>query len=143
MTTYGVRSQLATVIADAMQDVKLSIRQMRRAPSQSALIVLTLALGIGANVTMVDAVDRLLLQPPPGIRAPEDVARLVFATPFSDGDVVGTVSSYATMLDLDREVAPFDGVHPTRLFARYWDLRPTASTCRPSWCRLRSSGYWP
>ncbi len=110
MTANSVGSRFATVIADAMQDVRLSLRQMGRAPSQAALIVITLALGIGANVTMVDAVDRLLLQPPPGIRAPAEVARLVFVTPFPGGDVVSTVSNYATMLDLEREVASFDGV---------------------------------
>jgi hypothetical protein len=45
-------------------------RTARRYPGFTAGLVVTLALGIGANATMYDIVDRLLLQPPMHIQDP-------------------------------------------------------------------------
>src|SRR5688500_91565 len=57
-------------------DLRYSLRQLRRAPGFSAAVVLTLALGIGANAVMFGIVDRLLLSPPPYIADPASVVRL-------------------------------------------------------------------
>ena len=53
-----------------MRDAAFSLRQMRRDPVSTAVIVLTLAIGIGANATMVGTIDRLLFRAPAGIQNP-------------------------------------------------------------------------
>lgn len=45
------------------QHLKYSLRRVRRQPTFSAVIILTLALGIGANVTIFSLVNAILLRP--------------------------------------------------------------------------------
>ena len=46
------------------QNVRDAARGLRRTPGTAAAIIILLALGIGANATMFEIVDRLLLRPP-------------------------------------------------------------------------------
>lgn len=58
------------------QDVRHSVRQLRRTPGFAVVVILTLGLGIGATATMFGVVDRLLLRPPPHVRDPGRLGRL-------------------------------------------------------------------
>jgi putative ABC transport system permease protein len=58
-------------------------RHGRRAPGFSAAVILTLALGMGANAAMFGIVDRLLIRPPSGVQQPEEVRRFYWRQTFS------------------------------------------------------------
>jgi len=58
-----------------MQDIRQSMRSLRRSPGFTAVAILTLALGIGAISTVFGLVDVLFFRPPAGVGAPEEVVR--------------------------------------------------------------------
>ncbi len=59
------RRRTRFAVWDAMrQNVRDAARGLRRTPGMSAAVIILLALGIGANATMFEIVDRLLLRPP-------------------------------------------------------------------------------
>ncbi len=53
------------------RDIRYSVRALRRARAMSALAVVSVALGLGANTAIFSLVNALLLRPMSGVRAPE------------------------------------------------------------------------
>jgi len=68
--------RLGSVIENLGYDTRHALRGMRRRPWFTAMVAGTLALGIGATVTMFGALDKLLLQPPALIADPDNVVML-------------------------------------------------------------------
>ena len=69
-------------------DVAHGVRQMRRAPAVTAVLIATLALGIGTNSAIFSVINAVLLRPFP---APDPDRVVVLATMFPEG-----LASYAT-----------------------------------------------
>jgi putative ABC transport system permease protein len=68
-------------------------RTARREPGFTAAVVLTLALGIGANATMYGIIDRLMLRAPEHIVEPDQVVRVYREASFL-GEIRSTVLTY-------------------------------------------------
>jgi predicted permease len=58
------------------QDVRYSLRMIAKAPGYAAIVILTLALGIGANTTIFTWINSALLNPVPGLATPNEVVAL-------------------------------------------------------------------
>jgi putative ABC transport system permease protein len=65
-------------------DLRLALRQLRRAPGFSLVVVLTLALGIGATTAVFTLVDALLVRPLP-YPEPDRIVTLWSATTLPEG----------------------------------------------------------
>ncbi len=64
-----------------LRDLRLAWRLFIKNPGFTAIVVVTLALGIGLNTAVFSAVDALLLRPLPGVRAPEQVVQVYRSWP--------------------------------------------------------------
>jgi predicted permease len=93
-----------------LQDLRYAARGLRARPAFTASVILTLGLGIGANVAMFGIVDQLLIRPPAYLRDPNRVHR-VYLTSVSDGrDVTDGFTEYARYLDFARYTKTLDAI---------------------------------
>ncbi|MHB1298609.1 MAG: ABC transporter permease [Gemmatimonadaceae bacterium] len=66
-------------------DLMYAMRALRRAPGLTVGVVLTLALGFGANLAMFSFLDVIFLRPPAGVERPEQVRRIWSERQFYNG----------------------------------------------------------
>jgi len=89
------------------QDVRYALRGLRRAPGFTASAVVTLGLGIGANVAMFGVIDRLMFRPHAYLRDPSHVHRVYLQTTDRDQVVTRNGMEYTRYLDLRRWTTSF------------------------------------
>lgn len=94
-----------------LQDLRIALRGFVRQPTISLTVVLTLALGIGANTAIFSFVDSVLLTPPP-FREPDRVVVLWAENPqVSKAFGLDQLPiSNAVFYDLQRESTSFDAM---------------------------------
>ena len=89
------------------QDIRYALRMLAKSPLLTAIVVLTLALGIGANTTIFGIVNGVLLRPLP-VKTPEQIMVLAAKV---QGDNLGiSTLSYPQLLDLQNQADSFSEV---------------------------------
>jgi predicted permease len=87
---YGLRERLDAFRRDAV----FAARSLLRSPGLSLSIVLTLALGLGANGAVFSIINAVFLRPPPGVARPEALRRLWWQRQYRDGTRFSPALSY-------------------------------------------------
>jgi predicted permease len=129
------------------QDTRHAWRSIARTPGFTAMVIATLALGIGVNAAMFSFLDRVFLRPPAGVAEPSTLRRL-WITRYRDGQAVTyqglNFASYAALKDVgsataelalfntdntlhigrDRESPPVHAVYATSNYFSVLGLRP-------------------
>jgi len=90
------------------QDVRYAIRGLRRSPGFTLSAIVTLGLGIGANVAMFGVIDRLMLRPHAYLRDAGRVHRVYLEYKAQDRDITRASIEYTRYLDLRRWTTSFD-----------------------------------
>src|SRR4051812_28223679 len=99
------------MIESLKQDLRYALRGLRANPGFTAGVVLTIALGIGANAAMFGIVDRMLFRPPPLMKDPATVHRLYGSTVFRGEESSRNLGSqYAAFHDIATYTSSFSAV---------------------------------
>ncbi|MGC1291462.1 MAG: ABC transporter permease [Candidatus Acidiferrales bacterium] len=92
-----------------LQDIHYALRMLRKSPGFAAVAILTLALGIGANTTVLSVVSGLILRKPP-VRDPNGLLAITSKNPANVfGADLSSVSA-ADYLDWQEQAADFSGM---------------------------------
>jgi ABC-type antimicrobial peptide transport system permease subunit len=94
------------------QDVRYSLRVIAKAPGFAAIVILTLALGIGANTTIFSWINATLLNPIPGLASPNEVVALSLGRP-GDNPFPFTYPDFEMMRAGQHSFAGLTGCNPT------------------------------
>ena len=87
------------------QDVRYALRQLRKSPVFTAVTVITLTLGIGANTAIFSVVNAVLLNPLPFKNASRIVSMFEETPNFAKGSI-----SYPNFLDWQRDNRSFEAM---------------------------------
>ncbi len=128
-----------------MRNLTLAARMLLKTPFVTAIAVLSLALGIGANAAIFSMFDQLLWHPL-AVREPSRLVNLSAPGPMPGSNSCNQsgecteVFSYAMFRDLERSGTPFTGVAAHRLTSMSLSVRNEPTAAEGS---LVSGSYFP
>jgi len=99
-------------IDSVLQDLRVGFRMLRRSPGFSALAILCLTLGIGANAAVFSWIEGILFRPYPLVTHQEQLAALTTTAPGESGPA-GV--SWPEVLDLQKSCTLIDSVIVTKI----------------------------
>ena len=126
----GVHGKGVSMLEEVGRDLGYALRILRRKPVFTAVVVLTLALGIGANTAIFSVVDAVLLKPLPYAkpdrlvrvlqhrRGNEDVSRVFSREDFSDLNQDNPAYEFMAAYGMGTRVLTGSG-EPEELYAAY------------------------
>src|ERR1700760_3260844 len=88
-----------------LQDLRYAVRQFRKVPGLAAVVVITIALGIGANTALFSVVNGVLLNPLPYPHPEQLVALHQSKADFARGAI-----SYPNFLDWQKNNQTFEAM---------------------------------
>ncbi len=104
------------------RDAAFAWRSLRRAPGMALVVIVTLALGIGANAATFSVLDELYLRPPAGLQTPSTLRRF-WIEHFRSGDGI-PFKSQAMHYPMFRTLAAATGdSSAVALYITDWSLR--------------------
>jgi putative ABC transport system permease protein len=110
-TKEAYRDQRGLPVLETLwQDIRFGARTLRKNPGFTAVAVLTLGLGIGANTAIFSVINAVLLRPPPF----KDPERLAFVSEKSK-DMDNMSVAYPNFLDWQREQESFSSLAAFRV----------------------------
>ena len=121
------------------QDIRYAFRGLRNRPGFTIAVVLTLALGIGANAAMFSIVDRLLFRAPPLMHDAARVHRVFLATTWRGVVNQNDYIPYGRFIELTRDTKSFER---TALFTEQALPIGTGSETREMQVATVSAGFF-
>lgn len=98
-----------------VQDARYATHGLLRDPVLSGFVVVTLALGIGANVTAFSMVDRLLVRPPAHVADADRLVRVYGTAELNAGEQTSWWVPYPVFASLREHMRTFESVGATRV----------------------------
>ena len=124
------------------QNLRSAFRMIRRRPGFAALVIATLGLGIGANATMFEVVDRMLLRPPDGVVAPDAVKKVYLQRDYGPG--IGTVFSRSITWPDYTDLQELPSLEAVAAYTGTWSLTlGDGTSARRVNAQLASHSYLP
>jgi putative ABC transport system permease protein len=121
------RGRHGGVVDEVWRDVRFGLRLLVKAPVFSAVVVVTLGLGIGANTAIFSVIDALMLRWLP-VRSPEQLVQVVLQDPAKPQQTPGGTVSYPIVQMLSEQTDVFAGVGGYSSFS--FDVGEPASVAR-------------
>jgi predicted permease len=94
-------------VEDLWRDIRFSVRSLRKSPGFTAIVILTLALGIAANTTVLSWISATLLNPIPGVAHTSDLVTVMRG---DRSDHPTPPFSYLDLRDLSERTQTFSGL---------------------------------
>src|SRR3954451_3284355 len=105
----GRHSTKTFVVSSSMMDFRDALRTLLKAPAFTIIVVLTLALGIGANTAIFSLTDQVLLRMLP-VKSPQQLVVLDGPGAFRGRTFNNGTFSYPMYRDVRDQNTVFDGV---------------------------------
>jgi predicted permease len=99
-------------MATLWQDVRYAFRMLGKSPTLTIIVILTLALGIGANTAIFGIVNGILFRPLP-VKSPQQIMVLAGQ---AQGDTLGIFQlSYSQLVDIRKQADAFSDVFAVQI----------------------------